>query len=296
MFEGEVRNINKQYKNSVFSLLFSDPNILRELYGAIEGVDLAPDVPISINTLTNVLFKKQLNDLSFTVDNRLVVLIEHQSTINPNMPLRLLLYVARVYEKIIEMKKLYARKLVRIPRPIFIVLYNGPHRCPDRMTLKLSDAFKEAEGLLDVDGRPLDLELILRVYNINPGHNAELLKKCEELNGYSVFVDKVREYVKTIPGEKAAFKKAISDCIEQDILREFLKLHSSEVLNMLLEEWKLEDALEAEREDAWEEGREDKAREIAKSLLALGMNPATIAEAAGLPIETVQEIAATLGV
>jgi predicted transposase/invertase (TIGR01784 family) len=163
------------------------------------------------------------------------------------------------------------------------------------MTLKLSDAFKEAGGLLGAGGRPFDLELTPRVYNINPGHNAEILKKCEELNGYSVFVGKVREYVKTIPGEKAAFKKAINDCIEQDILREFLKLHSSEVLNMLLEEWNLEDALEAEREEAWEEGRADKAGEVAKNLLALGVSPATIAKATGLPMETIQEIAAAPG-
>jgi hypothetical protein len=285
-------NINKQYKNSVFSFLFSDPDILRGLYGALEGIDLPPDLPITINTLTDVIFKDQINDLSFTVDNRLVVLLEHQSTINPNMPLRLLLYIARVYEKIIEMRKIYAGKLVPIPRPDFIVLYNGTGKYPDQGTLKLSDAFKEAGDLLGEAGRVLDLELVVQVYNINPGHNGEILKKCRELNGYSVFVDKVRGYAKTIPDEKVAFKKAINDCIEHDILREFLQLHSSEVLNMLLTEWKLEDALAVEREEGREEGREEAKKEDAKNLLALGVSPVTVAKATGLDMETIKGLSA----
>ena len=117
-------NVNAKYKNSVFSLLFSNPEAIRELYGAIEGVVLPPETSIDINTLSDVLYMGQINDLSFTVDNRLVVLIEHQSTINPNMPLRLLMYIAHIYEKIIDRNKLYKTKLEKIPAPEFIVLYN----------------------------------------------------------------------------------------------------------------------------------------------------------------------------
>jgi hypothetical protein len=115
--------VNNQYKDSVFSLLFSDPNTLRELYGAIEGVTLDPSVPITINTLTNALYKARINDISFTIGNKLVILIEHQSTINPNMPLRLFLYLARIYEQHTGGKSLYKNELVKIPRPEFIVLY-----------------------------------------------------------------------------------------------------------------------------------------------------------------------------
>jgi hypothetical protein len=93
---------NTKYKDSLFSWLFSDPDTLRELYSAIEGVPLDPSVPITINTLEDVLFMDMINDISFLVAGKLVILIEHQSTINPNMPLRLLLYVARVYQKIID--------------------------------------------------------------------------------------------------------------------------------------------------------------------------------------------------
>jgi len=78
-------NVNKTHKDSVFSFLFSNPDILRELYSAIEGITLPPDIPIDINTLSGVLYKDKINDLSFIIDNRLVVLIGHQSTINNNL-------------------------------------------------------------------------------------------------------------------------------------------------------------------------------------------------------------------
>jgi hypothetical protein len=111
---------NKQYKDSVFSLLFSDPDTLRELYGALEGVNLPPDIPVTINTLEGVLYKTLLNDVSFEIDNRLVLLLEHQSTINPNMAIRLLMYIARIYEKLTTGKNLYGKRKLIIPRPEFI--------------------------------------------------------------------------------------------------------------------------------------------------------------------------------
>ncbi|GHV92022.1 hypothetical protein AGMMS50268_25250 [Spirochaetia bacterium] len=257
---------NREYKDSVFSFLFSDPDILRGLYGALEGVALSPDVPISINTLTDVFFKDQINDLSFTVDNRLVVLIEHQSTINPNMPIRLLMYIARVYEKIIDRKKIFASKSIPLPWPEFIVLYNGTAPYPDQRTLKLSDTFIKPGGA----ARPVDLELTVKVYNINTGHNEGILKKSEELNGYSVFVDKVREYTKTIPDSKHAFREAINDCIEHNILREFLESHAAEVINMLLTEWSTEEWGEVQREEGreegWVKGREKTLHEVLELL------------------------------
>jgi hypothetical protein len=125
-----MENVNRNHKNSVFSSLFSTPDVLRELYSAIEGISIPLDIPIDINTLTDILYKGRINDISFLIDNRLVVLIEHQSTINDNIPLRLLMYIARIYEKIVKRKKLYQAKLEKIPRPEFIVLYNGEKNTP----------------------------------------------------------------------------------------------------------------------------------------------------------------------
>jgi hypothetical protein len=279
---------NREYKASVFSLLFSDPAILRELYNALEGVTLDPGVPISINTLEGALFKDQLNDLSFLVDNKLVVLIEHQSTINPNMPLRLLMYIGRLYEKLIDRKKRYSDMQIPLPCPEFIVLYNGIEPYDDQKTLKLSDAFEKV-GRLRGGIEPLELELIVKVYNVNPGHNEAMLKRCEELSGYSAFVDKVREYKKIISDKEAAFTKAIKYCINHNILRQFLELHTSEVINMLMDEWNMAEYGEVQRE----EGRTESRTESARNMLLDNMPPAKVAQYTGLPLEIIQDLVRT---
>ena len=302
-------NTNLRYKDSLFSFLFSDPENLRELYSAIEGVTLPPDIPVEINTLSDILYMDQVNDISFTIENRLVVLIEHQSTINQNMPLRLLLYIARIYEKIIGREKLYNTKLEKIPTPEFIVLYNGKTFYPDYAELKLSSAFINADELRKTKAFPL--ELTVQVYNINHGRNPELLKMSETLNGYSFFIEKVREYHKELlpkyekekeaAGKKEidkkalnneAVKKAIEYCINHDILKEFLETHSSEVFNMLLTEWCTEEAIAVRSEEAWEEGREESKIEIAQNALAKGLSIEFVHEITGLSIEAIENIRA----
>jgi len=282
-------NVNAKYKNSVFSFLFSNPEALRELYSAIEGVSLPPDTPIDINTLSGVLYMDQINDLSFTVDNRLVILIEHQSTINPNMPLRLLIYIAHVYEKIIDRNKLYRTKLEKIPTPEFIVLYNGKEPCPDRSTFRLSEAFKEVCCLLGAENPAPALELVVQVYNINNGHNAEILEKSRTLGGYSAFIEKVREYAQSFTMEEA-MKKAIKYCMDNDILKTFLETHSSEVFNMLLTEWDTEEAKVVWREEGREEGRE----EVARNALVEGVPIELIKKISGLDEEALKHIQARL--
>jgi len=251
--------VNRKHKDSLFSFLFSNPDILRELYSAIEGITLPPDIPIEINTLSGVLYKDKINDLSFTIDNRLVVLIEHQSTINNNIPLRLLIYIAHVYKKIVDMKKVYQTKLEKIPFPEFIVLYNGSDKYPDYTELKLSDAFKEIENLKLMETIPL--ELTVQVYNINQGHNPEILKNCKTLDNYSIFIDKIREYQKNGLTLEKSFKNTIEYCIENNILKNFLETHNSEAFNMIFTEWNWDDALEVAREEGREDGLEEGRQE-----------------------------------
>jgi hypothetical protein len=245
-------NANKLYKASVFSLLFGNVETLRELYEAVTGVKIPPDVPISINTLEDVLFMERINDLSFSIGDKIVVLIEHQSTINPNMPLRLLMYIARVYEKITESEAVYSSKRMAIPSPEFIVLYNGKDPFPDEATLKLSDLYA-------VNALSPELELTAKVYNINVGHNEGLLRKSGKLGGYSVFIDKIREF-EGKSGSKAAsnlgeaMKQAVNWCIGHEILPDFLKTNGSEVVNMLLTEWNMDKALEVRGRERWEDG------------------------------------------
>jgi hypothetical protein len=199
----EAMGANTKYKDSVFSFLFSDPDLLRELYCALEGVDLPPDTPITINTLRDVLFKDRINGVSFEIGGKLVVLIERQSTINPNMALRLLLYIARVYEKVVGDKNVYASSPIPLPRPEFFVLYNGVSPYPDEETLKLFESFERASSLGLPGKETPSLELVARVININPGRY----------------------------------------CRDHDILKGFLEANASEVMNMLMTEWNWDDAL-----------------------------------------------------
>ena len=296
---------NAKYKASVFSSLFAEPDDMRMLYSALEGVTLPPDVPIEPNTLSDVLYRGRINDISFTFGGRLVIVIEHQSTINPNMPLRLLMYIARIYEKIIDQRAQYEKALKKIPAPEFIVLYNGTLPYPDQVTLKLSDAFEDAAGLRGTIPATPDLELVVKVYNINKGHNDAIVQKCEKLYGYSFFVDKVREMERELPKEEA-MKAAIGYCIKHNILKRFLETNSSEVFNMLITEWSIEDEKAASFKEGREEGREEgieegrgegaakKQEAIVKNALLKGFPFDTIRDLTGIDMEEIKTISATM--
>jgi hypothetical protein len=224
--------MNTKYKSNVFSTLFNDSARLRELYCALTGADLPPEVPVTVNTLQNVLFLGQVNDISFLVGNVLVILIEHQSTINPNMALRLLLYLAKIYEKIVSNRNLYGSKLVKIPRPEFWVLYNGAAPYPDRQTLRLSDSFETALSLGIPEKTALELEV--QAVNINEGRNADMARRCGTLAQYSAFIDKARAFTKETGDKEEAIRKTIKHCRDHDILKEFLEKYATEVLSMML--------------------------------------------------------------
>jgi len=280
-------NANTKYKDSVFTSIFSDPDSLRELYCALEGVSLPPDIPVTINTLQDVLFMERINDISFEIGGKLVILIEHQSTINQNMALRLLMYIARVYEKIVDDKNIYTSRPIPLPRPEFFVLYNGLSPYPDEKVLKLSEVFESATSLGVPEKESPSLELIIRVININQGKNEGIVRKCKALNGYCAFVETVRKYKRDGYSKDDTMEKAVEYCLNHDILKEFLEKHSSGVKNMLMAEWKLEDALAVRFEEGVEEGLE-KGREEGreKGLEQTARN----ALAEGLPIEFVQKI------
>jgi len=244
---------NREFKSTVFTALFSDPEKLLELYNAVSKSELPRDTPLKIITLDNILFSAWRNDLAFTIADKIVILMEHQSTINENMPLRLLIYLARVYEKLIERTTIYQTTLLKIPRPDFIVLYNGAESAPDEETLRLSDAYKELPA--DAVGLGGSLELTLRVVNINIGRNENMVAKCEYLHGYVQLVQKIRSYQKERQDLTAAVTQAVDNCIKEGILTEFLKTHATEVINMLTAEWKLEEAQEVWKREGWEKGQ-----------------------------------------
>ena len=281
---------NTKYKDSVFSLLFSDPDLLRELYCALENVNLPPDVPVIINTLKDVLYMEMINDISFIIGDKLVVLIEHQSTINPNMALRLLMYIARIYEKIIEDKSIFTSKALSIPRPEFFVLYNGKEPFPDEQILKLSDLFENVEELeLPRKLKPA-LELEVRVFNINEGRNSVIAARCKKLSEYSAFIAKVRDFEKDLGDKAEAMKTAIKYCREHDILNEFLESNSTEVFNMLMTEWNMDTALAVRYEEGLEKGREKEREAVAQNALTKGLAVDIIHDITGLDIKTIERL------
>ena len=280
--------VNNKFKNSVFTMLFNNPDLLRDLYSALGGVSLPPDVPVSINTLENVLFMDFNNDISFEIGGKLVVLIEHQSTVNPNMALRLLIYFSRVIEKRVKGGALYSKKRLSIPWPEFYVLYNGTDPFPDEAVLRLSDLFERPQDLgLPEKFHPL-LELEVKVLNINEGRNAAIVSRCKELAEYSAFIAKVRAFWNESGNLGEAIKDAVNFCQKHDILKQFLEIHASEVLNMLLTEWNTEDAISYAREEGWEEGKAEEKFAIARNLLAENMPPEFIRKITGLEIEDIQ--------
>jgi len=278
--------VNRKYKDSVFSLLLSDEKTIAEVYGAISGKDYGPDVKVEIKTLKNVLSGGMFNDVAFVLDDRLVVLIEHQSTVNENMPLRMLLYIVEIYNRMIAKEDLYSRKMFPIPRPVFIMMYNGVENMPEKWELRLSDMFKDGGETEN----QINLELTVTVYNINKGCNPEMAQRSHTLNEYETFIFMVRENQKTMDFEDAV-RKAVVDCINQNILKEFLKNHEREVIGMLLQEWDLETAIAVERRDAWTEGRTEgqteRAMKIARKMKDKGKSVSEIAEMTDLTIDDI---------
>ena len=281
---------NRAYKDSVFSLYLSEPARLIDVYNAVADTDYPLDTPVEINTLTDVLYKNQINDLSFVLDNQIVVLIEHQSTINENMALRLFLYSARVYEKITKRKPLYKKKRIKIPVPRFIVLYNGNEPYPEHGVQKLSDSFVFQQE------NP-QLELKVDIYNINYEVNTEIVQRSKSLNEYSRFIGRIKSNLAGGLTLEEAVKQAIEYGIEHDIMREFLETHGSEVSNMLLSGWNMVEALAVSKEEGFEDGVEygeklGEQKERRKLILALKgvLSPEVIAEKFQVSLEYVQAV------
>jgi hypothetical protein len=267
---------NRQYKNSEFTLYFNDAEKLIEVYNAVENAEYSKDTAVEINTLEDALFMDRLNDISFLLDGKLIVLIEHQSTLNENMPLRLLLYAGRVYEKILDGRNIYRQKLIKIPKPDCIVLYNGDSEFPDRSALRLSDAFEDADI-------PDLLDLTVNVYNINMGRNPHILRRSRSLSDYTAFISRIKGNKAQAMPLEAAINEAIKYCTANGIMVDFLKKHGTEVENMLFTEFNIDDA-----KVIWqEEAREESMELTAVRMLQDGMEPRSVAKYTGFSDEKI---------
>lgn len=249
MIEGKIKQVtNRETKDSAFTAYFSEPENAAQLYSALNGTQVLPE-DIHYTTLEGVLFVARKNDMSFTVKNKVLVISEHQSTINKNMPLRSAIYYGRTMEKLIEPKGLYREKRLLIPTPEFYVFYNGDTPFPEEDMMKLSDAYLEKADV------PM-LELIVKVININLPVNHDILKQCRPLYEYSWFIQKIKEYLHKGYNRDEAIIGAIKDCEKEGIMVDFVRKHGTEAVNMLFTQFNMEDALEVRYEEGFEDGEQ----------------------------------------
>ena len=209
MAQKEQATANRNYKDTVFRMLFSDRQNLLSLYNAVSGSHYDDPEMLEIVTLENAIYMGMKNDLAFIIGTDLF-LYEHQSTYNPNMPLRDLFYISSEYQKLVDHKSLYSSTLLKIPAPQFIVFYNGTEKKKDHWLNHLSESFE------NLSGEP-KLELEVLTININEGLNKELMEQCQTLREYAQYVHCVRKYAKELDLNEAV-KLAVDECIRNDIL------------------------------------------------------------------------------
>ena len=275
--------VQRNYKDSIFRMLFKDKENLLSLYNALNQTDYTDVEGLEITTLENAVYMNYKNDVAFVFDFELMI-YEHQSTVNPNMPLRDLFYVADILQKRTYSKDLYGSKLIRVPSPRFVVFYNGADRQPERQTLKLSDAYEKR--LEDPE-----LELTVAVYNINYGCNEEIMDVCRTLKEYAMYVERVRTYAKQMPLAEAV-EKAVDECIEEGILVGFLRENRAEAIKVSIYEYDEELHFRTLYEEGVADGIEQGLSITIRNMLARGMSDEdimTIAECGQELIEQVRE-------
>lgn len=287
-----MKKHNRRYKDSVFVDLFSEDKYAKNnflaLYNALHDTDYRSTGVLKNIRLKQVMYMSFANDVSYLIDNKLIVLAEHQSTVNLNMPIRCLEYIARLYEQLYESKEKYSRKQLVIPTPEFYVFYNGKEAYSGNSVLKLSDSF------VNKYKAEYTLELSVKVVNINYDKDNVIIKRCEPLKQYSQFVDAVRHHIAI--DRKHGFETAIKECIQNDILREYLQRKSKEVLNMLIGEYDYDTDIAVQREESFDmglaegeaRGSRQKAFETARLMLQRDYPESEICLMTGLTKEEVE--------
>ncbi len=242
-------HVNRSYKDCLFRMIFSGKQELLELYNAVNGSSYENADQLTVTTIEDVLFMGMKNDVSFLI-GRYLNLYETQSTWCPNMPLRGLFYFSRLYQGYVKENQLdlYSRKRLELPVPRYIVFFNGSRNMPDRMELRLSDSFCP-------DGASsASLECVADVLNINHGHNQQIMKGCRKLYEYAYLVNEVRSGLDQSLKLEAAVDRAVAECINHDILKDFLLKHREEVREMILSEYDDELHIRSEKQISYEEG------------------------------------------
>ena len=287
----------REYRDRLFKAIFGrntekSKRWRLELYNALNGTSYADPNALELNTIENVIYMTMKNDVSFLVDSQMT-LYEQQSTPNPNMPLRGMMYFAKLYQKHLTKERLnmLSTQLVKIPSPQFIVFYNGSKEKPDRYKLRLSDSFIR-------ENKTGDFEWTATIININQNHNTSLQKNCKALYHYVQYVSRVVANMRNGMENKDAVEEAVEWAIAGELLDGYFKEQRAEVMAMSLTEFDLEDSIRTWRNDGIaegieigrSEGKEEKAIEAARSFYANGASIELIAKSLGMTIDQVKAI------
>lgn len=242
--------VNRQYKDSLFRIIFREKKELLELYNALNGTNYTEDVDLIVNTLEDAIYVGIKNDKSFVICDKLN-LFEHQSSFNPNMGVRGFLYFAELIRGIIQLeeKDILSSTKIDLPFPQYTVFYNGTSKKPERMKIRLSDTFKPK-----CKGKEPAVECCATMLNINLGHNRELMEKCRKLKEYAIFIDCIRRRQKKGMSLEQAAKEAVDECIKNDVLADILRKNRAEVTNVLLCEYDQEFHVNHEKSISLEKG------------------------------------------
>lgn len=288
--------VNRNVKDRLFRVVFRDKKYQLQLYNAINGTNFQNKEDLIVYTLEDVIYLKMKNDLSFIIVGSTLNLYEHQSTFNPNMPLRAVMYFARQYEIFLEENELdvYGKRLIKIPVPQMIVFYNGDDTMPEELELKLSDAYMEAEGI-----RPA-MECVARVININYGHNKDLMRKCERLEEYSRFIQILNECKQKEKDIKKATYMAVEQGIAEGILEDILIRQKAEVCAMILTEYNekrhmktlYQDGYDSGYGNGYESGKLEEQKKMIRYFLKKDMSEKEIMEILGCDNELIETIRA----
>ena len=265
----QLNNAKIKYKDTVFYDLFKNSKNFVEMYNAISGNSIDSDTAnIEDVTISNAVYSNLKNDIGMKINDKLVVLIEQQSTWNNNMPLRFLGYLIATFKQQLQDRGIYGTKLMKIPIPEFYVIYNGPRKQDAEKTLKLSDSYDDNEKARFNGVYPL--EILVKVININHESNGRILKDSKTLLGYQKLVSKVYEAKNKENDLNDAISIAVKWCIENDYLKDYLSKQEG-VFDMLTDECGLALTREADREEGLKEGLEEGLKEGLKEGLEEGL-------------------------
>ena len=262
-------------KDSVFTSLFREPKYLLQLYQALHPEDLeATEDSIKNVTITNVLLDQYYNDVGFQIGEKLIILVEQQSSWSINIVVRCLLYLAQTYQEYFESTKqnVYGSKKLELPRPELYVIFTGNRKTRPEYLYLSKEFFGGDDSVLDV-----------KVKMIYDGKEGDII------NQYVAFTKIYNEQVKLHGRTREAVLETIRICKDQNVLSEYLSGREKEVVDIMMtlfnEEYILKTYVESREKEASEKAKIGTAQRLHE----MGISLQDIAKACQVTVETVEQ-------